>query len=409
LRIPVAVWLLASAGLVAAGVVSAQHQHHPAPPTTPAAVRPGPVSGPRGGLSNVPTPAFDAQGRLFVAFVEADHVYVARSADGGQTFGAATRVNPEPEKVDANGEARPKIALGPQGQVYVSYTQRLAKPYTGNIRFARSTDGGRTFSAPVTVNDDGLVTGHRFDALAVGPQGDVHLAWIDKRDLETAQSQGRPYKGGALYHAVSRDDGRSFSKNRKLKDEICECCRIAFAFDRGVPVLLWRDILSGGLRDHSLLRLDPSGPLVARRASVDDWAIEACPHHGPALAVDRDGAYHLAWFSAGTRAQGLLYSHSRDHGRTYSSPHRFGSAETSSHPALLSVGQDLYVAWKESLPEGVTAIRVLRSQDGGRQWSGPREAGRTTGTSDHPILVVRKHSPLLSWFTVKEGYRLLPL
>jgi hypothetical protein len=357
----------------------------------------------------VPTPAFDAQGRLYVAFVEGEHVYVTRSADGGKTFADAARVNPQPEKVDSNGEGRPKVALGPRGQVYVTYTQRLSKPYTGHIRFSRSTDGGRTFAPPRTVNDDGMETGHRFDALAVGPKGEVYVAWIDKRDLEAAQAAGRKYAGGALYQAISRDDGRTFSKNVKLKDEVCECCRIAFDFDGPIPVLLWRDILPGGIRDHSLLRLGPDGPEAPHRASVDDWKIEGCPHHGPALAVDATGAYHLAWFTAGSRAQGLLYAQTRDQGRTFSAPYRFGSPETSSHPAVLAVGPMLYLAWKESLPEGGYAVRLLASTDGGRRWSPARDLARSSGATDHPLLIARGSAGLLSWFTEREGYRLIPL
>ena len=399
-----AILLLSASG----GSAPAQHQHAMAPDTalTP---RTGPVRGPLGGHSSVPTAVFDAKGTLLVAFVEGEHVYVTRSEDGGRTFAAAVSVNPQPEKVDANGEARPKIAVGRRREVYVTYTHRLAKAYTGDIRFSRSTDGGRTFSPPITVNDDGGVTGHRFDALGVGPRGDVHVAWIDKRDLDAAQASGRKYSGAALYYAVSRDGGRTFAKNVKLKDEACECCRIAFDFDRGTPVLLWRDILPGGIRDHALMRLGPDGPTPPRRASMDDWKIEACPHHGPALAVDAAGVYHAAWFTAGTRAQGLLYAHSSDGASTFSTPFRFGSPETSSHPALLAAGASLYLAWKESLPEGGYAVRLLTSSDGGTRWSAARDVARTQGSSDHPLLIARGRTGYLSWFTEREGYRLLPL
>jgi hypothetical protein len=358
----------------------------------------------------VPTPAFDAKGGLFVAFVEGEHVYVSRSEDGGKTFAAAVPVNRQPEKFDANGEGRPKVAVGPRGQVYVTYTQRLAEPYTGHIRFSRSTDGGRTFGAPITVDDDGTITGHRFDALAVGPKGEVYVAWIDKRDLDRAKAAGRKYAGAALYYAVSRDGGRTFGKNVKLKDEVCECCRIAVDFDHGRPVFLWRDILPGGIRDHALMCVGPRGaPAAPRRASVDDWAIEACPHHGPALVVDAGGVYHTAWFTAGTRAQGLFYAHSTDRAATFSAPFKFGSPETSSHPALLAAGATLYLAWKESLPQGGYAVRLLISADGGLRWSVPRDVARTEGGSDHPLLVARRGTGYLSWFTEREGYRLFPL
>src|SRR5690606_40475909 len=111
------------------------------------------------------------------------------------------------EAIDANGEARPKVAIGPGGEVLVSWTRRGQALYTGDIRFARSTDGGRTFSEPVTINDDGLPIGHRFDSLGVAPDGTVVLAWIDKRDLERATAAGESYAGAAVYVAVSRDAG----------------------------------------------------------------------------------------------------------------------------------------------------------------------------------------------------------
>ena len=71
---------------------------------------------------------------------------------------------------------------------------------------------------PIVVNDDHLETGHRFDALSVSPNGDVHIVWIDKRDLERAKASGQPYEGAALYHAVSVDGGRTFAANQKIKD-----------------------------------------------------------------------------------------------------------------------------------------------------------------------------------------------
>jgi hypothetical protein len=196
-------------------------------------------------------------GALWLVWVAGPYLHVGSSRDRGRTFSPPVRVNPDPESIDANGEARPKIAAGPRGQIYVSYTRKGDRPFTGDIRFSRRlADGG--FAAPITVNDDGLATGHRFDTLAVSPNGDVYLVWIDKRDLERAKERAQPYAGAALYQAVSTDGGNSFSANRKIKDGICECCRLALAWGGETPVLFWRDILEGGIRDHALARLDAS-------------------------------------------------------------------------------------------------------------------------------------------------------
>ncbi|UUZ54529.1 hypothetical protein LP419_40515 [Massilia sp. H-1] len=107
--------------------------------------------------------------------------------DAKKTWSAPRQVLRVPEPVEANGEGRPKLAFGPAGQLYLSYTSPLGKPHTGNIRFVRSLDGGTSFSDPVTLQSDRALTGHRFDSLIVDRAGRVFVAWIDKRDLDAAR------------------------------------------------------------------------------------------------------------------------------------------------------------------------------------------------------------------------------
>jgi len=373
----------------------------PAPPA---------AAGPRPDSSTTPTAAFAPDGTLWLAWVDGPHVHAGASKDGGATFVSAVAVNPEAEPIDANGEARPKIAIGAKGEVYVSYTRKLAKPYTGEIRFSRSTDGGRSFSPPVTVNDDGLATGHRFDTLAVAPNGDVHLVWIDKRDGEAAAARGDAYEGAALYDAVSIDGGATFAKNRKLKDHVCECCRLALAWDGGVPVLLLRDLMDGGVRDHALARLDGAKAATFARATDDGWEIAGCPHAGPSLAAGSGGVLHLAWFTgAGTRGSGTFYRRSTDGGRSFTAPMRLGGERGTGRPHVLAQGEAVWVSWREALDDTTSAVFAIRSSDAGATWSAPREVARTRGDSDHPLLVAHGEAAYLSWFSKADGYRLLPL
>jgi hypothetical protein len=388
---------------------TAEHVHGAEPKT--AAPRPSAdVRGPDTAASLTPTAAFDSAGSLHVVFVEGPHVYVTRSADLGKTFAAAVLVNPDPEAVDANGEARPKIAIGAHDEVYVSYTHKLEKPYTGDIRFARSTDDGHTFSAPVTVNDDGLTTGHRFDALAVSPKGDVHLFWIDKRDVERAAGASEPYDGAALYTAVSVDGGRTFSPNRKLKDHVCECCRLAVSWAGDEPVLFWRDLMDGGVRDHSLGRVGAKAAVV-QRATEDGWQIQGCPHHGPSFTIGPEGTLHLAWFTGdGTLGKGTFYRRSIDGGRTFSTPLRLGAeGATTGRPQVLAIGGAVWLSWREAVDDETSVVYAVRSTDAGAAWSTPREIARTQGENDHPLLIGRGDEAYLSWFTRRDGYRLLPL
>ncbi|MEM7588132.1 MAG: sialidase family protein, partial [Acidobacteriota bacterium] len=216
-------------------------QEEVGPLTEAVAVRPpGPVTQIRG---QAPSLAFGRDERLWVAFEEDGLVKVASSWDFGTSFTHPVTVNSEPEKVEINGENRPKIQLGDDDTVYVSWTRKLPGRFTGDVRFSRSIDGGTTFEAPRTINDDGLQIGHRFESLGVDALGHIYLAWIDKRDRGPARQRGEAYRGAAVYSAVSTDRGQNFAENQRVAPHACECCRIAMAPapDGGVAVL-WRHI-----------------------------------------------------------------------------------------------------------------------------------------------------------------------
>ncbi len=347
------------------------------------------------------TAAFDARGRLWLAAVENGHVLVRHSNDLGKTYTAPVRVNSTPERVAADGENRPKLAFGKHDEVYVSWTQSLDEPFAGHVRYAHSRDGGKTFSTPITVNEDRAPIGHRFDALIVDGKGRVHLVWLDKRDRERA---GKAYAGIALYHAVS-DDGATFGPNRKLADHTCECCRIAIALAAdGTPVVAWRQVYGKNVRDHALLRLD--GRSEPQRLSHEQWALDACPHHGPALAIGPDGGHHAAWFSGAPQQPGLFYARSTD-GVAFTAPLPFGDNDAqAAHPAVLSLGRAVFLAWKEFDGKN-TVIRLMRSTDGGVTWSAPAKLATTAAASDHPQLIAHGRRAWLGWNTAREGFRLI--
>lgn len=108
--------------------------------------------------------------------MRAGQVSVRHSDDLARTFSQPVIVNPIAEKIYAPGENRPEIAIGAQGQIYVTWTAQPNPQWAGSIRLARSTDGGRHFSAPITVNRDPALVTRGFDSLAVADNGDVLVA-----------------------------------------------------------------------------------------------------------------------------------------------------------------------------------------------------------------------------------------
>lgn len=358
--------------------------------------------------SKTVTATFSRQGTLWLAWVQNEHIFVQSSSDKGLTYSAPVMVNAIAEPVIAHDEYRPKIQLDSRDNIYLTWTRSLEKRHTGHIRFSRSTDGGRTFSEPVTVNDNLAVISHRFDSLAIGENGEVFVAWLDARDKVKATQASADYLGTSLYYAWSDDNGASFTRNRLAAAHTCECCRLGTAIDNdNLPLVIWRHVFPGQIRDHALLKFsDWNTPGEVRRLSHENWKIDACPHHGPAFAVAGDGSYHATWFSAEESNPGLFYAHSEDQGASFSPAMHFGG-KTAKHPHVAVMGQQVAITWLE-FDGSKTLVKLLQSFDGGKQWMEAKQIGQTEQAADYAFLVGDSDALYLSWQT-GQGYRIKAL
>ncbi|MBI5319841.1 sialidase family protein [Bradyrhizobium sp.] len=355
------------------------------------------------------TPAFAPDGTLWLAWMAGGRISVASSHDAGKSFAAPVAATPEPLNLDWGPDARPKIAIDRKGGIALTFSIFKDKAFNGQVLTTRSDDGGKSFAAmrPVTASNES----QRFEAIGFDKDGELFVAWIDKRNRVPAQQAGRKYEGAALFFASSKDGSASWSDARMAIDNTCECCRIGLAFDpSNRPVIVFRNIFEGGVRDHAVIAF--SGPAAAgepRRVSVDDWQIAACPHHGPSLAISSNGTYHVTWFTNGRARKGLFYAHSRDGGKSFSVPLPLGDAKRGpSRPFVLAGPHGLIVAWKEFDGEK-TGVNLMTSADDGQSWTRPRTIAETSDASDHPLLVTDGRRTYLSWMTKADGYRFIPI
>jgi hypothetical protein len=356
-----------------------------------------------------PSLAFDG-GQLFAVFSQNGHVYLSESDDHGKTFATPVAVNRSPESIYDDGENRPKIVFGHNGEIFVSWTRRIEGRYAGDVRFARSVDRGKTFDAPLTVNIDHAPISHRFDSMIVDGEGRLYLLWIDKRDMAAARKSGAEYSGAAIYYIVSSDGGLSFQTDRKLVDHSCECCRIATARDHeGAIVALWRHVYPVNMRDHAIARVQPEqAPIhgLPTRGTDDGWQIDGCPHHGPDLAIDADNQAHMAWFSKGEKNKGLNYGRFDLETWQRGEVVTFDDSPAASRPQVWVNGRQVYLMWKRFDGERMLLLSK-RSQDGGRSWDAETTIASTENDSDHPDWLAADERLYASWHTQSEGLRLI--
>lgn len=359
--------------------------------------------------------AFDGAGKLWRASVQEGFVQIDSSADLGKTFDKPLKVNAVAQKIGADGEARPKIAVSAEGHIYLTWTQMLNKPFTGYVWFSRSINGGKSFEKPQIVHQDRAEITHRFDALNVSNNGNITVTWVDKRNLIAAQTAGKKYDGAAIYYAVSSDKGTSFAPEKKLADSSCECCRIVTTNKPdGTTVVLWRHVFEHSERDHNIAEIpkDNSKPEL-HRATFGHWVIDGCPHQGAALASGGEGedwwGYHMAYFDGNDKAPGLYYSRIDGVAWASSPAKKFGNnANQAGHPAVASSGVNVWLVWRE-IKDSISTILGMYSGDGGKNWGDAKTLATTKQKADYPILIKHKNQAYLIWNTQQEGLRVINL
>lgn len=356
--------------------------------------------------ANAATPFFTQDGKLLLAWTANGVVAVAQSSDLGKTFSPAVKIAEHGKSLDAGADARPQIVVDKQGNIFLAYAFFKDANWNAQINTARSIDGAKTFSKPESLVNDS--SSQRFPSVLIKSDGDIFISWIDKRLVSAAKQGGQNRLGGSIAYSFSQDGGKNFQVERFANESSCECCRIGGSLDpKGNPVLAYRAIFPGGIRDQASQVISDSGAGPIRKVADDNWKTDACPHHGPSIAVSNAGTYHVAWYTQGSKRSGVFYANSSNQGASYTKPSRVGSESANvSRPYLLALGQQVWLVWKE-FDGAQSSVYLKESGDDGKTWTTPKILSSTAGYSDHPLLLAQGSQVFLSWLTRHDGYQLI--
>jgi hypothetical protein len=298
-----------------------------------------------------------ARGRVWVAYTRAVpggyDLMLGEIQAGRIQVQPRTRVNDVPAEVQDTNENSPLVlASRDESALYLIWIGADRRHRLANrLRFARVDLATLRVSPAITINDDPVRATHSFHRAASGPNGEVHVVWLDRRHNDRGGPKdypgggdhgGSPETESALYTSVSKDEGRTFAKNRRIASAACACCRPAIAATSRGLVAAWRGVEPGDVRDILLSRSEDgvvwSSPRVAWR---DGWVIGGCPHAGPAL-ITRYGTMYLAWLTGASGRPELFLATSRDHGTTFASRRQVsGEIDSSGSPLLTTLGDGL--------------------------------------------------------------------
>jgi len=128
--------------------------------------------------------------------------------DGTTTYGSG----PNPDGLAGQTNIAIDTSGGPyNGYIYVLCSvDRNSTADPLDVMFARSTNGGVSFSSPIKINDDPGTSAYQwFGTMSVAPNGRIDVIWLDTRDNPGTYLS-------ALYYSKSTNGGVTWSSNEKL-------------------------------------------------------------------------------------------------------------------------------------------------------------------------------------------------
>ena len=223
----------------------------------------------------------------------------------------------------------PTIKIGEDNAIYIGWTAKIEskeKSSANVLNLSVSRDGGKSFDAPVKVNDDDAPASHGMHSLAIGTDGKIFIAWLDERNVKIEPHEGMSHEmaepNSEVFFAESNDGGKTFSKNLKISSEVCPCCKTNLAVNKNGKIYAsWRQVVGDNFRHIAVASSENGGenfsdPVIV---SDDQWQINACPVSGAPMFVDGANNLKIFWYTAGKAGKAGFYdAESNDGGKSFS-------------------------------------------------------------------------------------------
>jgi len=222
---------------------------------------------------------------IAMTFGSGNAVFYAGSTDGGRTFSKPVKVGELPV-VMVGMRRGPRIAIA--GDAILITAIGSNEKAQGDLLAWRSTDTGKSWSAPHRIND--VVASAREGLHSTSARDNrIFVTWLDLRA-----------KGMKLYGAVSNDAGKTWSENRLVYESpdghICECCHpTAYADADGKLYAMWRNWLQGSRDMYLGVSTDEGRTWKAQRLGAGTWPLNGCPMDGGGVSIGSGGKLVSVW------------------------------------------------------------------------------------------------------------------
>lgn len=256
----------------------------------------------------------------------------------------------------------PQLAVDSAGNLYAVWEDDTST--NSNILFSRSTDGGATFSAPSSLSH---TSGFSFSPRIIADAlGGIDVVWADTSPGHQHIFFSRSMDSGATFSAPIDISNGDSAGNPEIAADASGRIFVVWENDTGVLGIYFTASTDGGVTF----------------ASPRNLATNTGGSFVPQIVVDPAGKIGVAWEDDSLTSIDISFSHSSDHGASFSAAKSLSLGvgnSTSVHLAADASG-NINAVWENDSPGNID-IFFSRSTDGGQSFSAPRNLSNTPGNT----------------------------
>ena len=298
-------------------------------------------------------------------------IIFAKSTDGGSTFTAPANLSN-----NTGDSSYPKIAAS-GNNVYVTWSfTDTNKDY--DVLFSKSNDGGSTFSVPANISnnlgDSGL------PQMAVSGNN-VYVTW-ENNDVGNFE----------VYVAKSTNNGNTFTAPVNLSNNPTPSGAPQIVASGNNIYVVWMDKSTGNY-DIFVAKSNNAGVTFGAPVNVSNTPKDS---GYPQIAMSGNNVYVVWTETISDKNYDVYFAKSTDGGATFGTPVNISHDDGPSGWAQVTAPNNIYVTWVDSTP-GNYDVFVAKSTDGGSTFDIPVNVSNTPVESAFQQMVATNDSVYLVW------------
>ena len=290
-------------------------------------------------------------------------IFLTKSTDGGTNFDTPVNIS---KNIGSSGS--PQFAVS-GNDVYVVWQAKATGKY--QILFAKSTDGGATFTTPVNISNN---SGDSSYPKVLVSENNIYVVWaftVTNKDYD-------------ILFSKSTDGGATFATPVNLSNTVGDTGLPQMVMSGNNIYITWENNGPGNF-DVFVAKSTDSGNTFYAPVNVSK---NPKPSGAPQIVASGNDVY-VVWMDNTPGNYDIFVAKSTDNASTFGTPVNVSNNTGDSGYQQIALSENnLYVAWTDTISKSNYDILFAKSTDGGATFTTPVNISKNVGASGWPQVSV---------------------